>query len=131
MSEEEEKVGQSRIISMPLLRTVYQLTGWALLLFVVVLSLWPNLSVPDVGVSWSDKLGHFGAWLVLMLWFAQLQPRPGHLWLALRLVALGIFIEILQWLSGYRYFELGDIAANTAGVAAGWLISGTKLGRLL
>lgn len=98
---------------------------------IMALSLWPDFSVPDVGVSWNDKLGHFGAYLVLMLWFVQLSPRPRHVWIGFRLIALGILIEILQWLFGYRYFELGDIAANTLGIVTGWLLAGTRLGRVL
>lgn len=112
-------------------RSLYLSIGWALVLGIVALSLWPDLSVPDVGVSWNDKLGHFSAYLVLMLWFAQPYPRPRHLRIGFRLVALGILIEILQWLSGYRYFELADISANTSGVLTGWLLTGTRLGRVL
>lgn len=104
-------------------RSLYLAIGWALVLSVLVLSLWPDVSVPDVGVSWNDKLGHFIAYLVLMLWFALPYPRPRHLWIGFRLVALGILIEILQWLSGYRYFELADIGADTLGVVAGWLLA--------
>ncbi|MGM0633632.1 MAG: VanZ family protein [Pseudomonadota bacterium] len=105
---------------------VFYAAGWALIALIGTLSLWPSLSVPDVGVSWSDKIGHFGAYLTLMIWFAWLYLRPAHGWIALRLIALGIAIELLQWLSGYRYFELADIAANTAGVVVGWLLAGTR-----
>lgn len=112
-------------------RSLYLAIGWALVLVIVGLSLWPYLSVPDIGVSWNDKLGHFSAYLMLMLWFAQPYPRPRHLWIGVRLVALGILIEILQWLSGYRYFELADISANTLGVLTGWLLTGTRLGNVL
>lgn len=113
-----------RILFLP--RSLYLAIGWALVLVILALSLWPFLSVPDVGVSWNDKVGHFIAYLVLMLWFAQLYPRPRHLWIGFRLVALGIFIEILQWLSGYRYFELADIGANMLGVLTGWLLTGIR-----
>lgn len=98
---------------------------------IVALSLWPDLSVPDIGGNWSDKLGHISAYLLLMLWFAQAFARPRHFLVGFRLVALGVLIEVLQWLSGYRYFELADIGANTLGVLAGWLLGGTRLGRLL
>jgi len=107
-------------------RTLCQSIGWTLVAVITAASLWPEPSIPDVGVSWNDKLGHIVAYLVLMLWFAQLYSRPRHPWIGLRLVALGIFIEILQWLSGYRYFELADIGANTLGVAVGWLLAGTR-----
>lgn len=115
----------------PTMRRLYQTVGWLLVTAIVLLSLWPDVATPDVGVEWNDKLGHIGAYLLLMLWFAQLSPRSDHISVAFRLAALGAVIEVLQWLSGYRQFELADMGANLVGIFAGWLLAGTRVGRLL
>ena len=36
-------------------------------------------------------------------------------------VGMGIALEFVQGALGYRSFELADMAANTLGVAAGWI----------
>ncbi len=66
-----------------------------------------------------------------MLWYCQGYKRLGkRAQVAALLVALGISIEILQGLTGYRSCELGDMLANTAGVLAGWLGAYTMLGQI-
>jgi VanZ family protein len=102
--------------------------GWLLIGLVVYLSLTPAL--PDLPeVDHGDKLGHFLAYAALMGWFAQLyRTRRAHLRIAVRLVLLGVGLELVQGMTGYRSFEAADIAANSAGVAAAWLIAQTPLG---
>jgi len=92
--------------------------GWLLVGGVVYLSLTPE--PPDVEVAGADKLGHFFAYLMLMIWFCALYagwPRVAH---AVGLITLGVALEILQGMTAYRYPEVLDVVANTLGVACGW-----------
>jgi glycopeptide antibiotics resistance protein len=47
------------------------------------------------------------------------------------LVSLGVCIEILQGLGGYRYFEYADMLANSGGVLMGWGLAHTRMGRVI
>jgi hypothetical protein len=44
---------------------------------------------------------------------------------------MGISLEFLQGLSGYRTFEYSDILANTTGVLFGWLLAKTRMANCL
>jgi VanZ family protein len=93
--------------------------GWALAAAVVWLSLTP--APPGVGIDYSDKLGHLGAYAFLMLWFCLLYLRTRtRAAYAAGLIAMGVALEFIQGALGYRSFELLDMAANTTGVALGW-----------
>lgn len=101
--------------------------GWVWIAFIIYLSLRPE-PVGDDG-PWTDKLHHVFAYLMLMLWFAQLyQAFRKKLWVALGLVAMGIAIEFAQEQTGYRQFELLDMFAGGFGVLCGLLLSLTPLG---
>jgi len=75
---------------------------------------------PVGGVPYTDKIGHFLAYALLMFWFARLYPanhvRLGY---ALLWIAYGVGLEFAQQATGYRTFDLADMAANALGVAAG------------
>jgi VanZ family protein len=92
--------------------------GWLYAAAIVYLSLTP--SPPEPGFEYGDKLGHFLAYALLMLWFALLYRSAGArlaygaLW-----IALGIALEYAQAGTDYRSFELADMAADVLGVAAG------------
>jgi hypothetical protein len=69
-----------------------------------------------MGFDGSDKLGTLAAYSVLMNWFAQICiDRRRRVSLALAFVAMGLMLEFLQTLSGYRSAEWADGAANAAG----------------
>lgn len=93
--------------------------GWLMVAAIVWLSLAP--SPPTLDVAFGDKLGHLAAYGGLMFWFCQLHAarnaRLGH---AAAFVALGIGLEFAQGATGYRSFEVMDMAANTLGVVLGW-----------
>jgi VanZ family protein len=100
--------------------------GSTLLLLVAVVSLMP---VGDVGVN--DKFAHLLTYALLAGWFSLLVKG----WLSLGyvitgLILFGILIEILQGMTGYRFFEMGDIYANGSGVLIGSLIFLTPLHRV-
>ena len=67
---------------------------------VCVLSLIP--SPPELHVPEGDKYAHGAAYLVQMCWFGALYERPRHLGIGLYLVLLGVALEILQGIGGYR-----------------------------
>jgi VanZ family protein len=96
--------------------------GWALVVVVICLSLAP-ISVDIAPVEHGDKVEHAVAYGTLMVWFACLYvARPARVGYALGFVALGIILEFLQRETGYREFELLDMAADAAGVIVGfWL----------
>jgi len=94
--------------------------GWFYAAAIVWLSLSPSL--PDPGLAYGDKLGHFAAYALLMFWFAclyrGLQVRIAY---ALLWIALGVALEFAQGATSYRSYELADMAANALGVLFGAL----------
>lgn len=102
--------------------------GILMLLVVAVLSLMP---VPDTGVGVNDKLAHVVTYFTLASWFALLAPqRAALLWTVVGLLAFGVLLEVLQGMTGYRYAEWADIAANASGTLVGALLYFTPLPRL-
>jgi VanZ family protein len=100
-------------------RTVLVALGWAWAAAIVWLSLTP--SPPKVDFEQSDKLGHFLAYGSLMLWFCLLyaatRARIGY---AAGFIAMGVALEFIQGMLGYRTYETFDMLANTVGVLLGW-----------
>ena len=92
--------------------------GWAWVAAVIYLSLTPT--PPRIDLEGGDKLGHFLSYSALGFWFSQFYVGRTRLFYLLGFVAMGIAIEFAQGATGYRNFELADMAANTLGVAAGW-----------
>lgn len=111
------------------LRRTWLAVGWLLVAAVLYLSLTP-FPPPLPPFANSDKFEHALAYLVLMLWFAQLYPSSAARWrVAFLLVALGVLIEYLQGWSGYRDFDYLDMVADAVGVALGWALAISPLGR--
>ncbi len=100
-------------------------------MLVIVASLVPN--PPHVGnFAGSDKLEHFAAYMAVTFWFGQIYTRHrARVMMALAFVILGISMEYLQRLTGYRTFEYADMAANAAGVLCALLLVRTPLSRSL
>lgn len=114
-----------------MLRSVWLASGWLWIVTVCYLSLMPHPPQP-VSFPGADKIEHACAYVSLMWWFCQLYAaRPARIRLALAFVAMGAGIEVLQGMSGYRYFEYADMLANTTGVLIGWGLAQTALGRVL
>ena len=103
------------------MRNVLVAAGWAWAAMIVWLSLMQE--PPELGIAQGDKLGHFAAYGLLMLWFTQLhvalRSRLAH---AGVFVAMGVALEFLQGALGYRSYDIIDMGANTLGVALGWAI---------
>jgi VanZ family protein len=78
---------------------------------------------PELNVEQGDKVQHLAAYAVLCFWFVQLPRSGAGRWCnALALAGFGVTMEFVQLATGYRTFSLGDMAANTAGVALGLLL---------
>ena len=93
--------------------------GWAWAATIVWLSLTP--SPPWVDAEYSDKLGHFAAYGLLMFWFTRLYVRSAtRAAYAALFEAMGIGLEFLQAQVGYRTYDVVDMFANTLGVLLGW-----------
>lgn len=112
------------------LRTIWLVMGWAWVVVVIFISLTPN--PPEPVRFWNaDKLEHALAYSLLMLWFAQIFSRHmSRLLTAGLLILLGVSLEILQSFTGYRFFEVADMIANTTGVLLGWVWARTGAGRI-
>jgi VanZ family protein len=91
--------------------------GWAWAAAIVFFSLAPGL--PQSGVEGGDKLAHFLAYAALTYWFSQFYFHSTRLAYALGFAVMGICLEFVQQATGYRSFELADMAANTLGVLCG------------
>jgi hypothetical protein len=111
------------------LRSVWLALGWLWVVVVFYLCLMRNPPEP-LAFNHADKLEHMLTYCWLMLWFCQLAGLS-RLRLALALVAMGAGIEVLQGMEGFRDFEYGDMAADAVGVALGWLLARTRLGKVL
>ena len=108
------------------LRGLWLVLGWLLVLFVIYVSVMPDpVQLPVVE---GDKFGHVLAYASLMSWFANLYELPARrMQFAIGFIALGIALEFVQQSTGYRSFEIADMAADAAGVAVGWLIAPPRI----
>ena len=92
--------------------------GWGWAAAIVWLSLTP--SPPQVDVGYGDKLGHLGAYGLLMFWFALLYLSwPIRVRYMIGFIAMGVGLEFLQGTLGHRTFDVVDMLANGTGVLLG------------
>jgi len=86
--------------------------------------------VPDIGVSFGDKIFHFLAYSILtFLWFGtfffnfNLKKRRAITYSVIISIMFGIIVEVLQdQLTTYRSMDIYDVLANTFGVLLALLI---------
>ncbi len=100
--------------------------GFGFVLLVVYLSLTPD--PPAIGTAYNFDYGHLIAYLWLMIWFAQIHrdTRIRLIWAA-AFCALGIALEFVQDMTGYRQFEYSDMLLDAIGVAIGFGLAQTPL----
>ena len=80
-------------------------------------------NLPEVNISFADKIFHFGAYAVLTtLWFYslflnfKLKFKTSITYAAIFAIIFGIIIEVLQQtLTAYRALDVYDALANTLG----------------
>jgi len=104
--------------------------GYLLVAFVVAVSLLPPGNLPQVDIDWIDKLFHFAAYLVLMLWFVQINPRHRYGFIMRLFIKMGLALEVAHGLIGYRMFDVWDMVANVLGVVAGWGLGAAGVNRV-
>jgi VanZ family protein len=113
----------------PRYRRIWLLLGWGMVAAVTVLSLIP-LEV-DLGEG-RDKIAHFVAYGSLSFWFAiMFGGRSRQLAIAIAFAGMGVAIEYLQRMTGYRSFDIDDMVANAIGAGLGWGLAQTPLKNLL
>jgi len=110
-------------------RRIWLLLGWGMVFSVFVLSLIPlNVDLEEG----RDKIAHLIAYGSMTFWFALLfKGRLRQLAIALAFAAMGVGIEFLQRMTGYRTFDVADMVANGIGAALGWGLAQTPLGNAL
>lgn len=113
-----------------MLRNIWLACGWLGVIVVFYLSLTPHPPEP-LAFNGADKLEHALAYGSLALWFCQIYVDKARVRVLLSLVAMGIGIEYLQRMTGYRQFDYFDMLANTIGVMIGWGLARTGAGRTL
>ena len=106
--------------------------GCLMVFTVCYLSLTSSPPKLDVDFKYIDKIEHWLAYFVLMIWFSQLYKsvRTRFFYL-LFFILMGVALEVLQGLGGIRFFEYSDMLANTLGAATAWLITKYRLNNLL
>ena len=105
--------------------------GWLVIAVIFYFSLSHHSLEPHTHLP-IDKVEHFSAYVGLMWWFSQLYTRTSQrVWLAIALVGMGILVEILQGMTGYRDMSAGDAVADTLGILVGWWLVGTRFGNVL
>jgi len=66
-----------------------------------------------------DKVCHFSIYCFLAYYHRNLFPKIKNYWIFLFFCSMGVAIEFLQKMTGYRFFERGDILANSLGILFG------------
>ena len=105
--------------------------GWLFVGGIIFFSLIPS---PPETLSFhgGDKLIHLTIYAVMMLWFGFIY-LPGRKYMihGLTFISLGILLEVIQGILGYRSFEYLDMLSNAIGVLIGWVLSRTPLSSFL
>lgn len=97
--------------------TFKRLPFFFLICAITYLSLAPMPEIP--GPTLSDKVLHTLAYAGITFWGFYGFPKGG-LKLVAFVIAWGILIELLQWLTPTRMLELLDMLANSLGAFIGW-----------
>ncbi len=106
------------------------LMGWAWVSLIWYLSLTATPLEVDLGLAFSDKVGHFIAYGWLMFWFGNLyRGLRVRLFYAGLFILMGIGLEVLQGMGQVRQFEYYDMFANSIGVIIGFVLVLTPLAK--
>ena len=109
-------------------RKLWLIIGYMLIALVIFLSLTSSPVRINTNLPYQDKLFHALAYFSLTFWFMQIYHIRHHVfrWIMFFL-CLGLLMEYLQGFEPERYSEVGDMVANTLGVAAALALSRTQL----
>jgi glycopeptide antibiotics resistance protein len=80
----------------------------------------------------SDKLSHIIAYMILMLWFANIYPqRSSRFQISIGFFVMGVSLEFLQGMSAYRTFSYSDMLANGFGILLALYLARTRFSTYL
>jgi len=98
--------------------------------YVIYSSLTPNPI--ELKVNHFDKYAHTFGYFVLMGWFMQIYHQKKSVFIcAVVFIFMGIALEYVQGMTGYRYFDLNDMLANGFGVLLAVMLVKTPFPRIL
>lgn len=96
--------------------------GCLYLAYIIYGSLTPD--PVDIQIDDFDKVMHFSAYALLMIWFSWIfYKRSSRYIMVVLFIALGVGLEFAQQAGGVRYFEFSDMIANSLGVLAGYFVT--------
>jgi VanZ family protein len=98
--------------------------GYALMAFIIYLSLMSKPVELEIGFPYQDKFFHALAYFSLMGWFAQMfHVQSQRVAFAIAFIIMGAILEYMQSFDPARYYETEDMIANTLGVAIAVLVA--------
>jgi VanZ family protein len=106
--------------------SLWQSLGILLLATIALGSLAPvSFESPGFTIPHFDKVLHFTAYALLTAWYLVAFPgRHARVTIPLLIFCMGVMIEWLQGLTGYRTASLADAAADLGGILlAAWLMT--------
>ena len=102
---------------------LFRVVFWSCFIALTGLALSPAPYLPPMDIfSWWDKAQHAIGYGTLMVTALIAYPNTSKLRLAALLGLHGCLIELLQYLSGYRFGDWQDAAADGVGVLLGWIL---------
>ena len=90
---------------------------------VTILAFLPNYDALPPFVSFSDLLNHALAFAVLYILFKKAYPSFSTVRIILPLLLYAVWIESVQYFLPTRYASLSDIAADSVGLLAAYLVT--------
>jgi len=111
-------------------KSFWVLVGCALVAYVVYSSLTP--SPIKIDINYFDKYAHTFGYFVLMGWFMQIyHSKNTFIICALAFIFMGVGLEFVQGMTGYRHFDINDMLANSLGVLLAAILVKTPFPKML
>lgn len=105
-----------------LMRIFLYSVAYLTILLIFTFSLIPGQNSPPPFPHF-DKYVHTLSYFFVTFWWSQLVVKKKHFILVLSFTAMGIFIEFLQGLTGYRSFDFCDMLANFLGTLIAFILA--------
>ena len=106
--------------------------GYLYIVFIIIGSLMSLNNFDPIPYEHGDKWIHFILYFVLVSWFIQIYQQWSSQFLVLVLsIVLGMTLEVLQGMTGYRSFDYYDALSNSMGAASAFMLIKTPYSRLL
>ena len=114
-----------------------KLAFWICTIVLNALALMPGPYLPPLDIfNWWDKAQHAIGFGTLAVLAVLAYPDASKLRIGVLLMVLGVLIEVLQYLGGYRFGDWQDAVADGVGVLVGlggvsWLMGFGWFGQLI